>query len=190
MRKASIIVPFVFCAALAACGPDNGLGFTALGSVSATVTDATGTPTTTGFDFMQSSRVDPTLPQGSTVGFTGTCQIGPNGRTLQVQQVGGADARGLTAIAVTMPGWDQDTCTNCQHGTMTATVGGVAFVGSEQRGNNLPSPCSFTTVRRGSYGMQMTVTCMGLTATGDPRHVDVATNLTLDGCDGPSTNGM
>ncbi len=190
MRMSSFAVVSLLSIAASACGPDNGLGFYALGSVRGTITDATGTPTTTGFDFQQMSRIDPTLPAGSSAGFTGTCQIGPNGRSVHIQQVGAADTHGLTEIAVNLPAWEQDTCTNCQHGTVTATVGGAAFTGAENRGTSGQSACTFTADRRGSYGMQLAISCSGLTATSDPRTVAIESNLTLDGCDGPSTNGM
>ncbi|MEI8256107.1 MAG: hypothetical protein WCJ30_10595 [Deltaproteobacteria bacterium] len=186
MRKASFVVPFLFGVALAACGPDNGLGFYAGGNVRATVTD--NGVTTTGFDIAQSSRVDPTLPSGATTGFTGTCQIGPNGRSLRLQQVGG-NSLGMTEMSLTMPAWDQDTCTNCLHGTLTTIIGGVTFTGTEQRGATTPTACTFTTDRRGSFGMQVHMGCTALSATGDPRRVDISSDLTLDECDGPSTNG-
>ncbi len=185
MRKASFVVPFLLGAALAACGPDNGLGFYVGGTVRATVTN--GGVTTTGFDIAQSSRVDPTLPSGATSGFTGTCQIGPNGRSLRLQQIGG-NSLGMTEMSLTMPAWDQDTCTSCLHGTFNAVIGGATFTGTEQRGTT-PTQCTITTDRRGSFGMLVHASCTGLTATGDPRSVDIATDLTLDECDGPSTSG-
>jgi hypothetical protein len=178
-------------ALVGACAPENGTGFYALGSIRATVTDATGTPTTTGFEFAQQSRIDPSLPAGSTTGFTGTCQLGTTGRTVHITQVGPAnDTNGLTEFSLTLPSWEQDTCTNCDHGSVALTIGGATFSGADVRGGSTPSACTFTTQRRGSFGMQLDATCTGLGATADPRHVDLHTTLTLDGCDSPSTNGM
>lgn len=185
-----LFAAFGLAATVGACGPENGSGFYAQGSVHAVVNDPASTATATGFAFQQQSRIDPNLPSGSTTGFTGTCQIGTTTRTARITQVGNPDPRGLNEFTFTMPSWDQDTCTNCQHGTVSLTIGTATFSGSEMRGNATGSPCTFTAERRGSFGMQVGIACTGLTASGDSRTVDLDTSLTLDGCDAPSTNGM
>jgi hypothetical protein len=177
-------------ATLAACGPENGSGFFAQGSVRAVVNDPASTATSTGFTFQQQSRIDPNLPAGATAGFSGTCQIGTSTRTARITQVGNPDPRGLNEFSFTMPAWDQDTCNTCEHGTVNLTIGTSTFTGTEVRGGTAPSQCTFNAERRGSFGMQVGIACHGLTASGDARSVDLDTTLTLDGCDAPATNGM
>jgi len=178
----SVSVFVALVGGLPACGPANGTGFLVSGQVA--LTDTAGT-TRTGYTFAQQIRIDPTLPADASVGFTGICQTGPNGRSVRIQSVGG-DALGLNTLAITMPDWSTDTCANCAHGSVAATLGTTAFTGSEQRGS-ASSQCTFTAVRRGTFGMQLDMSCAGLTAAGDPRSLSLQGSLTLDGCDGPGS---
>jgi hypothetical protein len=98
---------------------------------------------------------------------------------------GGASA---FAVNVTLPPWDQDSCTSCQHGQIQVTQGTTQWDGTEVRGSGM-SQCTFTATRQGSFDMHLDVTCSGLTAAGDTRTLDVSGSLSLQGCDGPTTGG-
>lgn len=175
---------------VAACGPGNDLGFYASGSLSATLRDpAAGSTTDTGFAFGQRTRIDPSLPQGSAGGITGICQVGPNGRNLRLTRIGG-DAFGVREINITMPNWDLDSCTSCNHGHIDVTVGSTVFSGDETRGGTAPSACTFESTRNGSFGMDLRVQCNGLLPSASPqdtRRVDIQGTLALEECDGPET---
>src|SRR4051794_33667438 len=104
MRKTSLFLAVIFSVA-PACGPNNDTGYYASGSVRVTSTDsASSGPTQTGFTFSQQTRVDPNLPGTATTGFTGTCQVGPNGRTVHITRVP-APTMDLSEVNVTMPDW-------------------------------------------------------------------------------------
>src|SRR5262249_36243088 len=136
----------------------------------------------TGFRFPNATRIDTTLPAGAATGITGSCQVGPNGRTLHPPQVG-AGPGGLHTVGVQLPPGGQAPTPNMLSQT-TLTIGPVAFTGPEGAAN---STCAFGTTRRGSFGMDLTITCQNITATGDSHSVNVTSTLALDECDGPDT---
>jgi hypothetical protein len=193
MRKPLLWLPVVAAAAVfAGCGPNNDVGFYAGGSFRVTIADPNApnpaATTTTGFEFPQQTRVDPTPNTNMGLATTGVCQVGPAGRTVRITRVGG-DANGLQGFNLTMPPWEQDSCSACQHGTLEVTVGNAVFTGVEDRSQPHPQ-CVFTTERNGSYGMQLSIVCDGLTTTtpNDTRIIAVNSQLTLDQCDGPPSS--
>jgi hypothetical protein len=187
MRKASGWIPATaMVAALAGCS-NNDPGFYAEGALTASIpgTNAGDPATETGFRFQQSTRVDPTLPAGRTSGPTGTCTVGPDGRAVRLTQIGG-EPLGMRDVNITLPSWETaDTAPRL--GRIEVTIGQAVFAGEELRDTTTPSPCHFATTRNGSFDLQLTVQCTGLTSQTDPRRVDVNSNLTLTSCDGPET---
>lgn len=179
MRKTVLIFPSILLAAACSGAP----GFEASGSVQATITDpSASTPTETGFGLAQQTEIDPSLPSGATTGYTGTCDIGSSGRTLRITAIG-ASQYGLSEIDVSMPDWSQDSCTNCQYGSITATVGTTPFTGAENRSNGTTTgACTFNATANGSSGMTLGIQCNGMTATDDPRTLAVTANLSLQNC--------
>ncbi len=189
MRSAAPWMSFVFVAAASACGPNNGAGFTVSGTLTASVTG--GGPTqASGFRFMGPNgggvRVDPMLPPGTLTGVTGTCSVGPTGRTITLTRVGDDGTLGLRSIAIAMPDWSQDNCTNCQHGQINVQLATGTFAGTEVRGG-AASSCTFTATQSGSFGMDLTVQCAALASPGDTRTLEVSGTLSLQNCDGPET---
>ena len=141
------------------CGPGNGAGFIAQGSVQIAVREGSAAPTSSGFTFASQVRVDPALPAGRADGFIGTCSVGPNERSVVLQRIGG-DRVGLESITFTLPDWSQDTCASCTRGTVSFVAGGAQFVGNEVAGAS--SPCQFRTARSGSFDMRLQVQCRAL----------------------------
>ncbi len=176
--RASLVTAFALFAV--GCAPST--GFLAQGSVTVTLQEATGAPSTTGFNFPPSTRIDPALPSGRNDGFIGTCSVGPNGRSVVLQRVGG-DRMGLESATFTLPDWSQDTCANCARGTASFVVAGASFSGSQTAGS--ASACEFTTSRQGSFDMRLQVQCRGLQS--GTRRADLDVNLNLDLCNGPMT---
>ena len=173
----------VSCGALglSACAGD-GLGFTASGEMVATATDpAAPGPTRYGFSFA-GQRVDPTLTAGMAGGVTGTCRVGPSGREVRLESVGGPASQ-LRALRITMNDWADDACTDCLHGTASVTIGPTVFTAEDRRVGGR-SACTVTAQRVDSLGMTVQVSCPGLSAAGDPRSVNLAGQLTLQSCDG------
>jgi hypothetical protein len=169
---------------LAHCGGNSGTGFYATGSVLIQFTDGAMAPFDTGLRFTSQMRVDPTLPAGRSAGVIGSCAVGPNSRTVELDQLGG-EAIGFKSITVTMPDWSQDSCTNCQHGTVQFVVGSTMFTGTEMRTSAAPAQCQFNATRRGSYGMDLTVSCAMLDNNG--KRATLNTQLSLDSCNGSMT---
>ena len=169
---------------LAHCGGNNGTGFSAAGSVVVQFSEGAGAPSETGLRFQSQVRIDPTLPSGRTSGVIGSCSVGPNSRTVEIDQIGG-DALGFKSISVMMPDWSQDTCVTCQHGTVNLTVGSTSFVGEETRGGVVAPKCVFNATRRGSYGMELTVMCTALESNG--KRASINATLQLDSCNGSMT---
>lgn len=165
------------------CGGDSGRGFYASGTVVMQFSEGAGAASETGLRFPSQVQVDPTLRAGTSTGVIGSCSVGPNSRTVELTQLGG-DALGFKTISVTMPDWSQDTCTNCQHGTVNFTIGTTSFTGVEMRGAAAPQ-CTFNATRRGSYGMDLTVNCSALESAG--KRSTLATTLALDACNGSMT---
>jgi hypothetical protein len=180
VRNASLAAALAFFASH--CGPGNGTGFVAQGTVGVTLREGTGAPSTTGFSFAAQTRIDPTLPQGRSDGFIGTCSVGPNARSVVLQRVGG-DRMGLESITFTLPDWTQDTCASCTRGTVSLVVAGANYTGTETAGAT--SACQFRPSRTGSFDMRLQVQCRGL-ATGT-RSADLDVDLSLDQCNGPMT---
>lgn len=162
------------------CAPST--GFIAQGHVTVTLQETSGTPSTTGFNFPPSTRIDPALPSGRSDGFIGTCSVGPNGRSVVLQRVGG-DRMGLESATFTLPDWAQDTCASCNRGSASFVVGGASFTGSQTAGAS--SPCQFTTSRTGSFDMRLQVQCRGVQS--GTRTADLDVDLNLDLCNGPMT---
>lgn len=163
-----------------ACAPNN--GFLVQGTVGVSINEGSGAPTVTGFSFPPSTQVDPALPSGRSTGFIGTCSVGPNGRSVVLQRIGG-DQLGLQSATFTMPDWSSDTCANCQRGTVNFVVGSTSFVGTHTAGQS--SPCQFSAARTGSYDMQLQVQCRGVSS--GSRSADLDVSLSLDLCSGPQT---
>jgi hypothetical protein len=180
--KHSLRAPLVAVALLASnCAPST--GFLVQGTVSVAFREGSAAPTDSGFRFSPQRRVDPTLAQGTAGGIQGTCSLGPNGRSLLLQQVGG-DARGLRSITFTLPDWSQDSCANCSRGSVTFAIGENSFTGAQTAG--AASPCEFTPTRTSSaYGMKLRATCTGLTS--GTTTANLAVDLDLEQCDGPMT---
>lgn len=163
------------------CAPST--GFLVQGTVAIAFRDGAAAPTDTGFRFAEQRRVDPSLPQSSAGGIQGTCSLGPSGRTIVLQQIGG-DERGLRSITFTLPDWSQDTCASCSRGSVTFAVGQNSFTGNQTAGAT--SSCEFTPMRTSSsYGMKLRATCTNLTSGTFSANLDV--DLNLDACDGPMT---
>lgn len=167
--------------ALSACAGD-GVGITANGELIATATSPD-SPATTDYGFrLMGQRVDPTLPSGSTGGVTGSCRVGPSGRELRLESVGGP-VNQLQGLRVTLNDWSEDTCANCLHGTAQVTIGSLVFSAEDRRAAGA-SACTLTATRVGSLGMSVTANCAGLTAAGDPRTVALRGTMTVESCDG------
>jgi hypothetical protein len=162
------------------CGPGNGTGFTAQGSVRVALREGSAAPTNSGFTFASQVRVDPTLPAGRADGFVGTCSVGPNERSVVLQRIGG-DRVGLESVTFTLPDWSQDSCASCTRGTVSFVAGGAQFVGNEVAGS--ASPCQFRTSRSGSFDMRLQVQCRALQSGAKSSDLDV--DLSLDLCNGP-----
>ena len=176
--RASIVTALAFIAS--GCAPST--GFLAQGSVTVTLQGASGAPSTTGFNFPPQTRIDPALPSGRSDGFIGTCSVGPNGRSVVLQRVGG-DNMGLESATFTLPDWSADTCASCQRGSASFVVAGANFTGSQTAGG--ASSCEFTTSRQGSFDMRLQVQCRNLTS--GARRADLDVDLNLDLCNGPMT---
>lgn len=184
MHNGSVLVSLGMMVATIGCA-GNDVGFYAQGSLRATVTQpGVATPTTTGFEFATFTRIDPSIPANATSGFTGTCRVGPTERTLHLQRIGG-DELGLREVTIALPSWEA-AATACPRGQISLKIGPTTFTGQHDC-DDARSTCTFTTARRGSYGMELSVQCPQLQAAGDNRRVEFTGQLILDECDGPET---
>lgn len=182
-RAARAVTLSASLAALAVGGcAGDGVGITANGELIATATSPDG-PATTDYGFrLMGQRVDPTLPSGSTGGVTGSCRVGPSGRELRLESVGGP-VNQLQGLRITLNDWSEDACTDCLHGTAQVTVGSLVFSAEDRRAAGA-SACTLSATRVGSLGMSVTANCAGLAAPGDPRTVALRGTMTVESCDG------
>jgi hypothetical protein len=179
MRRTALIVPMLLGMS-AGCGDGGGTGFYAGGAIQMTITDPNSTmPGQAGFTIPTGTRIDATLPPDASVGFTGTCAVGPHGRTVTINGVGQDSP---ATVSITMPDWSQDNCTSCTHGTITFDLQHATFTGQENRGTGTTPACTFSASRNGNDGMSLTGSCPALTSPADPRTVAVNVNLMLSHC--------
>ena len=182
MRNASILISAMFLAV--GCGSD-GVGFYANGTIQIALVDSAGMTGQTGFNLSQRTKIDFALPPGATHGYIGSCSVGPTMRAVHITGIGW-EPQGLREVTITMPGWDQDQCTNCEHGQIQALIGDQAYTGTEDRGSGA-SKCTFSASPTDLHGMQFAIQCNGLATADNSRTAAITVALGLDDCDGKNT---
>jgi hypothetical protein len=164
-RIATTVTLLAALGALASgCGDPDGIR--AQGSVSLTVHQSGQADGTAGFSLPSDTFIDP--PPGVGRGFFGTCTRTGSRWSIDISR---ADSVPGGLRRVVLSGSESAAAGSA---SATFSLGQTEFAGS--------AGCTGTAAPYGDKGVRFTATCTGVSASGDPRTLDAAVNLTLERC--------